>query len=64
MSSELLILRVDKTHHDLLREVSKNRGENMSTFVRRAVFSELARLSYLEESEKKTLGIEKAPKEN
>ena len=39
----------------LAKKVSDSRGENLSTFVRRAVLRELARLSYLTPEEKKAL---------
>jgi hypothetical protein len=41
----------------LLKKVCSARGENLSSFVRRAIRTELARLSYLTEDEKKALGI-------
>ena len=40
----------------LLREVCSDRGEGLSSFVRRAVRKELASLSYLSDREKKSLG--------
>jgi hypothetical protein len=42
----------------LLRKVCEARGENLSSFVRRSVKMELARLSFLSEDEKKALGFE------
>jgi len=42
---------------DLLVKVCRDRREDISDFVRRAVMGELARLSYLPESEKKALGV-------
>lgn len=42
---------------DLLREVSKARGEDVSDFVRRSILRELASLSYLSETQKKALGL-------
>ncbi len=41
----------------LLRQVAENRGEDMSSFVRRAVYTALAELGYLEERAK-DLGLE------
>ena len=41
----------------LVQEVSKARGEGLSSFVRRAIRTELARLSYLTDAEKKALGL-------
>lgn len=42
----------------LIKRVSKARGEHLSTFVRRAIRRELARLSYLSAWEKKALEID------
>jgi len=42
---------------DLLKQVCKARGENVSSFIRRAIRTELAKLSYLSEADKKALGI-------
>lgn len=44
---------------ELLRRVSRNRGEDISDFVRRAVYKELASLSYLPVDQKKSLGLNK-----
>lgn len=41
----------------LVKEVSKLRGEDISDFLRRAIYRELARLSYLDESSKKALEL-------
>ena len=38
---------------ELLNRIAKSRGEDMSDFVRRAIRTEFARLSYLPEEEKK-----------
>jgi metal-responsive CopG/Arc/MetJ family transcriptional regulator len=42
---------------DLLKQVCKARGENVSSFIRRAIRTELARLSYLSDADKKALGV-------
>ncbi len=41
----------------LLRQVAENRGEDVSSFVRRAVYTALAELGYMEERAK-DLGLE------
>jgi hypothetical protein len=41
----------------LLKRICKSRGEDVSDFVRRAIRSEFARLSFLRPLEKKALGI-------
>jgi len=46
---------------DLLRKVTKARGEDLSDFIRRAVYKELACLNYLSEEQKKALGIKNRP---
>lgn len=50
----------------LIKEICNARGENLSSFVRRAIKMELARLSYLSNEEKKALGIisEGPPQQN
>lgn len=50
-------IRMSAKEITLLKKVSHARGEDLSDFVRRAVRSELARLSYLSSDEKKALGI-------
>lgn len=42
---------------NLLRDVAKNRGQDVSDFVRLAVKKELASLSFLSPIEKKALGV-------
>jgi len=49
---------VDPPLKELIDRVAKARGEQISNFVRRAVKTELARLSYLSPEEKKALGIQ------
>lgn len=57
MSNSIVFARMPKPDIDLLRKVTKARGEDLSSFVRRAVYKELADLSYLSEEQKKALGI-------
>lgn len=42
--------------HKLLKQVAEARGEDLSDFIRRAVYKELAELSFLSENMKKALG--------
>jgi hypothetical protein len=49
--------RFPKGDFTLLREVCDLRGEDLSSFVRRAVRTELARLSYYSPEVKKALGV-------
>ena len=57
MSEGMVTVRFGQSDKDLLIKVCKNRREDISGFVRKAVMSELARLSYLPDSEKKALGV-------
>ena len=53
----IVFARIDEDTVALVKNVSDSRGENLSTFVRRAVLRELARLSYLTPEEKKALEV-------
>ncbi|MGD0424728.1 MAG: ribbon-helix-helix protein, CopG family [Candidatus Bathyarchaeia archaeon] len=52
-----IVIRVELSLKELMKQVAKARGESISDFVRRAIKSELARLSYLSPEENKALGI-------
>lgn len=41
----------------LLRKVCKARGEDLSSFVRRAILMEFATLGYLSDEQRKALGL-------
>lgn len=43
--------------HALIKRVSKTRGEGISSFARRAILKELAVLNYLNDDERKALGL-------
>ncbi len=60
MSQSMVFARMPKPILDLLKKVAKARGEDLSSFVRRAVYKELASLDFLSESQKKALGIKDA----
>lgn len=49
--------RVEVELKELIEKVCKARGEDLSSFLRRAVKKELAALSFLSEDEKKALGV-------
>jgi len=53
----LVAVQFNKQDRDLLRDVCQKRGETMSSFIRRAVKKELAKLSYYKPETKKALGI-------
>lgn len=42
---------------ELLKRICEARGEDLSDFVRRAIYKELASLSFLSEEQKKALGM-------
>lgn len=54
---EHLSVRIDPRVKQLVFEVARARYECVSDFVRRAVLTELAKLSYLDLGTKKALGI-------
>lgn len=57
MSNCAIGIRITNEDRELLERVSKARGEDISSFVRRSIRKELARLSFLSIEEKKALGI-------
>jgi uncharacterized protein (DUF1778 family) len=57
MTEYHIVVRIEPSLKKLVDQVAKARGERISNFVRRAIKSELARLSYLTADEKKALGI-------
>lgn len=42
-----------------LKKICEQRGEDVSDFIRRTIYTELARLGYLSDAECKALGIKK-----
>jgi len=52
-----IAVRLLKTDAALLKHVCRSRGEDVSDFVRRAIRTELAKLSFLNPIDKKALGI-------
>ena len=57
MSNPTVSFRMPPKDITLLKKVCLDRGEDPSDFIRRSVKTELAKLSYLTEAEKKALGI-------
>ena len=57
MSNTIIGTRITSEDRDLLDRVCEARGEDLSDFVRRAIRTELAKLSYYPEETKKALGI-------
>lgn len=52
--------KVPKKIKETLKKVAHTRGEDEAGFIRRTLYSELARLGYLSEDEKKALGMKHA----
>jgi thymidylate synthase ThyX len=50
-------LLIPEKINELLEHVVLARGEDKSSFIRRSIYTELARLSFLPEETKKALGI-------
>jgi uncharacterized protein (DUF1778 family) len=59
MAESVISARMPKQDTELIKKVAKARGEDLSDFVRRAVYRELASLSFLSDEQKKALGIVK-----
>jgi len=57
MSNNTVSARLSKEDKALLKKVCKDRGEDVSDFMRRSIKKELASLSFLSAEEKKALGI-------
>ena len=50
-------LRISTRDVEILKRICESRGEDLSDFVRRAIRTELAKLSFLRPEEKKALGL-------
>lgn len=57
MSNDIIGVRLTSEDKTLLEKVVKMRGEDVSSFVRRAIRKELGSLSFLSNEEKKALGM-------
>lgn len=55
--SPLVFARMSGKDVALIKKIYKARGEDMSTFVRRSVLKELARLGFLSDMDKKALEV-------
>ncbi len=56
--SAYVVVRFEQADKSLLLKVCRSRREDVSSFVRRSVLSELARLCYLSAEQAQALGIE------
>jgi len=57
MKNPIIFARMPQSDVELIKKISKARGEDLSDFVRRAIYKELADLSFLPDDQKKALGI-------
>lgn len=57
MYESVILIRIQRRIADILKKVANDRGEYVSSFARRAVMSELAKLGFLNDQESKALGI-------
>jgi hypothetical protein len=57
MNNPVIFARMPQADVELVKKVSQDRGEDVSDFVRRAVYKELASLNYLSKEQKKALGV-------
>ncbi len=57
---KMIGVRMPSEYIVLLKKVCKARGEDLSDFVRRAIYKELADLNFLPEEQKKALGLTQA----
>lgn len=57
MVNPVIFARMPQADVELLKKISQDRGEDLSDFVRRAVYRELASLNYLSKQQKKALGV-------
>ena len=57
MTNLTLGVRISEADRELLDQVCKARGEDLSDFVRRSIRKELASLNFLSDDQKKALGI-------
>lgn len=57
MYESVILIHIQRRIADILKKVANDRGEYVSSFTRRAVMSELAKLGFLNDQESKALGI-------
>jgi hypothetical protein len=57
LNNPVIFARMPQEYVELVKRISQDRGEDISDFVRRAVYKELASLNYLSKEQKKALGV-------
>jgi hypothetical protein len=55
-------VRIPSKDRALLNRICRNRGEDLSDFIRRSIRTEMAKLSFLTPLDKKALGIVERPR--
>ena len=60
--SKQIGVRLAPKIYTLLKRITNARGEDISDFVRRAIYKELAALNFLSQEQKKAIGLQSAPK--
>lgn len=58
MFNTMLGVKVSKQNRELLEKVCRLRGEDLSSFIRRAILKELAELGFLDSKQKQALGLD------
>lgn len=54
---KIVTLRIQDDIIGIIKEVAARRGEDVSSFIRRAILKELARLGYLSDETRKALEV-------
>jgi len=57
MYDSSILIRLERQTRQILKEVAHARGEHVSSFARRAIMGELAKLGFLDDQQSKALGI-------
>ncbi len=52
-----IVVRVEQKFYELLKDVAAKRGEDVSSFTRRSLKVELAKLNYLSSADRRALGL-------
>jgi hypothetical protein len=56
--NKIIYARVEEGLYDRIKKICRDRGEDVSDFIRRSVLKELATLSFLPPEQKKALGFD------
>lgn len=58
MSVSIVSVALDRKEVQKIKQIARRRGENQSSFIRRCILQEMAKLGYLSDQELKALGID------